>query len=142
MIWSGGRRRPWFAVIAAAVAVSVAAGCTNNPEPAPSPSPTAAPSNGPFAPGADGLGDRYYPKAGNGGYDVGNYELDVTYEPATKELTGVATISASATTNLTSFNLDFTGLKTNSITVNGSPATADQHSDGELVVTPATNIAT
>ncbi len=142
MIGSGGRRRPWFGVIAAAVAVSVAAGCTSSPEPAPSPSPTAAPSNGPFAPGADGLGDRYYPKAGNGGYDVGNYDLDVTYDPATKELTGVATITASAATNLTSFNLDFTGLKTNSVTVNDAPAPADQHSDGELVVTPAANIAT
>jgi aminopeptidase N len=142
MIGSGRRRPAWSVLIAATVVVSVAAGCTSNPEPAPSPTPTVAPSDGPFAPGADGLGDRYYPKAGNGGYDVGNYDLDVTFDPGTKELTGVATITASATTNLTSFNLDFTGLKTNSVTVNGGSATADQHPDGELVVTPAANIAT
>jgi aminopeptidase N len=98
-------------------------------------------SDGPFGPGADGLGDRYYPKAGNGGCDVGNYDLDVTYEPATKMLTGVATITATATGNLTRFNLDFTGLDTKSVTVDGAAATYEQTPEGELVITPAANIA-
>jgi aminopeptidase N len=87
------------------------------------------------------LGDRYFPKAGNGGYDVGNYDLDVTYDPATKELTGVATLTATATANLTRFNLDFTGLTTRSVTIDGTPATFEQGTDGEFVVTPPANIA-
>jgi hypothetical protein len=31
--------------------------------------------SGPFSPGAAGVGDAYYPLAGNGGYDVGSYTL-------------------------------------------------------------------
>ncbi len=139
------RSRPrGAAVIAVATAAAVVlAGCTGEPEPGPSSTPTATPpqSAGPFGPGADGLGDRYYPKAGNGGYDVANYDLDITYDPATKELTGVATITATATANLTRFNLDFTGLKTESVTVDGASATVEQGTDGELMVTPAANIA-
>jgi aminopeptidase N len=81
--------------------------------------------------------DTYYPRAGNGGYDVGDYALDITYDPQTKELTGIATITATATANLSSFNLDFTGLDTESVTVNGGSAQADQlYEEGELVVTP------
>ena len=39
-----------------------------------------------FSAGADGLGDSYYPKDGNGGYDVGHYGLDLRYDPATDRL--------------------------------------------------------
>src|SRR5918911_2672364 len=49
------------------------------------------------SPGAPGLGDPYYPLDGNGGYDVGHYALDLGYAPSTDTLTGVATISATAT---------------------------------------------
>ena len=140
---SGSRRHSFAAAFAASIAVAVMlAGCTNDPGPGPTTAPNTPPqSAGPFAPGADGLGDRYYPKAGNGGYDVGNYDLDVTYDPATKELTGVATITATATANLTRFNLDFTGLTTKSLTIDGASATFEQGTDGELVVTPPANIA-
>ena len=41
-----------------------------------------------FTPGADGIGDPYYPTAGNGGYDVAHYDLDVSYDPATDLLRG------------------------------------------------------
>ena len=34
-----------------------------------------------FTPGADGIGDPYYPQDGNGGYDVGHYDLDLTLRP-------------------------------------------------------------
>ena len=46
-----------------------------------------------FTPGAPGVGDPYFPLDGNGGYDVRHYLLDVTYDPATDLLTGVATIT-------------------------------------------------
>ena len=65
---------------------------------------------GQFQPGAPGLGDPYFPLDGNGGYDVQHYLLDVTYDPATDVLTGVATIRARATQDLSQFNLDFVGL--------------------------------
>ena len=43
------------------------------------------------------MGDAYYPTYGNGGYDVGHYELDLAYDPATDVLEGDATIKAKAT---------------------------------------------
>ena len=89
-----------------------------------------------FTPGAAGVGDPYFPLAGNGGYDVRMYLLDITYDPATDVLTGVATIVATATQNLSSFNLDLDGLTVRSITVNGRPATWTR-SGAELTVRPA-----
>src|SRR3979411_2361829 len=72
-------------------------------------------------PGAAGVGDSYYPLAGNGGYDVAHYDLRLTYEPATDLLSGTTTISATTTQDLSSFNLDF-GLKVKWVRVNNAPA--------------------
>ena len=88
-----------------------------------------------FRPGAAGLGDPYYPLDGNGGYDVKHYLLDVVYNPTTDLLTGVATIRARATQNLSSFNFDFDGLNVQSIEVDGDPAGWERER-GELTVTP------
>jgi hypothetical protein len=89
----------------------------------------------PFTPGAAGIGDPYFPLDGNGGYDVRHYLLDVRYAPATDTLTGVATIRAKATQNLSSFNLDLVGLTVRAISVDGRRATWSR--DGsELTVTP------
>jgi len=88
-----------------------------------------------FRPGAPGLGDPYFPLAGNGGYDVRHYGLDIKYTPATDVLAGVATITAQATQNLSAFNLDFDGLTLRSLTVDGRPA-AWSRAAGELTVTP------
>ncbi|MEY2583640.1 MAG: hypothetical protein QOE09_3489 [Ilumatobacteraceae bacterium] len=88
-----------------------------------------------FMPGAAGAGDPYYPLDGNGGYDVGHYALDITYDPATDVLFGVATITATATQNLSSFNLDLQGLTVRSIKVNGSRATFSREGS-ELTVVP------
>ena len=88
-----------------------------------------------FQPGAAGVGDPYFPLDGNGGYDVKRYLLDVTYDPATDILEGVATIRARATQNLSSFNLDLVGLTVESIKVNGRRA-AWSRDGGELTVSP------
>ena len=97
----------------------------------------ARPSPGPdFTPGAAGVGDPYFPLAGNGGYDVKSYLLDITYNPATDLLAGTATILASATQNLSSFNLDLDGLTVRSVTINNRPATWSR-SGTELTVRPA-----
>ncbi|CAA9556704.1 MAG: putative metallopeptidase [uncultured Thermoleophilia bacterium] len=89
-----------------------------------------------FRPGAAGLGDPYFPGAGNGGYNVHRYDLDLAYDPATDVLDGVATIRARATQDLSSFNLDFEGLEVRSVRVAGRPASWTREGK-ELVVTPA-----
>lgn len=92
-------------------------------------------------PGADGIGDPYYPSAGNPGYDVGHYDLDLSYAPDQDLLAGKAAISATANTKtaLSSFNLDLDGLTVSSITVDGRPATFSR-AGGELTVKPAVTI--
>ena len=72
------------------------------------------------------MGDPYFPFAGNGGYDVKNYDLDLDYTlpppapaPLVGRLDGVATISLVATQNLDRFNLDLRGMDVTAITVNG-----------------------
>jgi hypothetical protein len=93
-----------------------------------------------FEPGAPGIGDPYYPNDGNGGYDVAHYDLDLTYDPATDVLSGTATITASATQNLSSFNLDFVGLNVRDVRVDDRRASFAR-SDGELTITPRRGIA-
>ncbi len=88
-----------------------------------------------FTPGAPGGGDPYFPLDGNGGYDVRHYLLALSYDPATDVLAGSATISARATQNLSSFNLDFEGLTVRSITVDGRSAEWSRDG-GELTVVP------
>ena len=94
-------------------------------------------SGGPtkYLPGAPGAGDPYFPLAGNGGYDVKHYLLDLDYDPATDVLSGTATITAAATQNLSKFNLDLDGLTVRSIKVNGRSAQWSRDG-GELTVTP------
>jgi hypothetical protein len=62
-----------------------------------------------FSPGSAGAGDPFFPLAGNGGYDVANYTLDFDYNPQNNALDAVATVSATATQDLSSFHLDFPG---------------------------------
>jgi aminopeptidase N len=92
---------------------------------------TAAPGGQPtFTAGAAGAGDAYFPFAGNGGYDVRHYDLDLDYEPPAAapaplvgQLSGVASIDLVATQNLDRFNLDLRGLDVKAITINGKRAT-------------------
>jgi aminopeptidase N len=92
-----------------------------------------------FSPGSAGLGDPYFPLAGNGGYDVGHYSLVFSYDPATRLFDGTATVTATATQNLSRFDLDLLGFDINRLTVNGAAATFTR--DGqELVITPATGL--
>ncbi|HEY6779973.1 MAG TPA: M1 family metallopeptidase, partial [Thermoleophilaceae bacterium] len=97
---------------------------------------TAAPASASlFAPGAPGLGDPYFPFAGNGGYDVKHYVLDLEYDPDSDVLDGSALIVARATQALSRFDLDLRGFELSKLTVNGLPARFAR--DGqELVITP------
>ena len=75
-----------------------------------------------FTPGSSGLGDPFFPYGGNGGYDVAHYDLKLAYDPATDVLDGSATITATATQNLSRFDLDLRGFAISRLTVNGAPA--------------------
>lgn len=70
-------------------------------------------------PGASGVSDPYFPKLGNGGYDVTHYDLTLSYDPGTKRLNGTAEITAKATQDLSAFNLDLQGLDVDEVTVGG-----------------------
>ncbi|MFK4227949.1 M1 family metallopeptidase [Streptomyces sp. NPDC019890] len=85
--------------------------------------------------GSSGVGDPYFVLAGNGGYNVGHYDLTLGYDPKTRHLDGRAVITARATQRLTRFDLDLKGLKVTGITVNHAKA-AFRRDGQELVVTP------
>jgi aminopeptidase N len=92
-----------------------------------------------FTAGAQGIGDAYFPTYGNGGYDVRGYDLNLKYDPADGELDGTATITATATQDLSRFDFDFAHLSAAEVTVDGVVARSTQ--DGaELVITPAAGI--
>ncbi|MER6130065.1 M1 family metallopeptidase [Streptomyces sp. NPDC001795] len=87
------------------------------------------------SPGADGIGDSYFPQLGNGGFDARHYALDVAYNPDTARLDGRTTITARATQSLTSFDLDLQKLEVTKIEVNGRRAAFTRSGD-EIRITP------
>ncbi|MFD3837906.1 M1 family metallopeptidase [Streptomyces sp. NPDC058642] len=85
--------------------------------------------------GSSGVGDPYFPLAGNGGYHVGHYDLTLRYDTDSRHLDGKAVLYARATHKLSRFDLDLNGLEVTGLTV--GRGRADFRRDGqELVVTP------
>ena len=125
-------RRPRLALGTAFVALALVLGMSASPVQAAAPADR---GDQRYRPGAPGVGDEYFPLYGNGGYDVKHYLLNVSYDPPTDRLVGVTTITARATQNLSSFNLDFVGLTVRSIRVNGRAARWTR-TDHELTVIP------
>ncbi|MGH3824597.1 MAG: M1 family metallopeptidase [Pseudonocardiaceae bacterium] len=108
----------------------------------PAPTPVPPPLSRVAAPpviGTEGIGDPYFPRAGNGGYDVTAYDINVRYDPPTGRLEGHTTITARTTENLSRFNLDLR-LSASAAMVNGQPAEIEQV-DSELRITPAAPVA-
>jgi aminopeptidase N len=92
-------------------------------------------------PGGSGVHDPYFPRAGNGGYDVGHYDLRLAYDPTRgHRLTGTATITARATKDLSAFDLDLKGLHVDDVTVEGRPARWNRAGQ-ELTVRPHDDLA-
>jgi len=92
-----------------------------------------------FSPGSAGAGDPFFPLAGNGGYDVRHYSLDLDYQPRNNSLDATVTVSAAATQDLSRFDLDFRGFHIERLTVDGAPAEFDRKGQ-ELVITPSAGI--
>jgi aminopeptidase N len=87
-------------------------------------------------PGAPGIGDSYFPQLGNGGFDARHYALDIAYNPDTDRLDGRTTLTARATQNLSSFDLDLQKLTVSRVEVNGRRAHFARDGD-ELRITPS-----
>ena len=92
-----------------------------------------------FAPGAAGAGDPFFPLAGNGGYDVRHYDLVLDYAPATNRMRGDVTVTAAATQDLSSFDLDLRGFTVSAVLVDGHAATFARRGQ-ELIITPGEGI--
>ena len=69
-----------------------------------------------------GIGDSLYPSLGNPGYDVLHYEIELDVAPLTNSILAVTSITAQATEDLETFNLDLSGLDVHSVTVDGTRA--------------------
>jgi aminopeptidase N len=123
----------------AAVTVTACGTSVNRSGPS-TPPPTSQRATTQGGAGADGVGDPYYPQDGNGGYDALDYHVSISYDPATKKLDGDTVVTATATADLTAFNLDLRGYEVASVEVDGKPAKAGRAGDHELVITPATTI--
>ncbi|MEU8815157.1 M1 family metallopeptidase [Actinoplanes sp. NPDC048796] len=122
------------AAMVLAVTLVAASGCSGDDGGKPAPAVSSS-----FSAGSDGAGDPYFPKYGNGGYDVAAYDLKVKFDPKTDQLTGTATITATATQDLSSFNLDLSKLAVSAVTVDGAKATSAA-SGAELTITPSGGI--
>ncbi|MCL4257993.1 MAG: M1 family metallopeptidase [Anaerolineales bacterium] len=98
--------------------------------------PPSVGAGGAAAPGAEGLGDPYYPHLGNGGYDVQHYHIELTVDLALRHLDGAVRIDAIATQALSSFNLELAGMQVDSLSVQGQAADYTRQGN-ELTITPA-----
>jgi len=126
------------------VAALPTAANTPSPTASATPPPTAAntppPTPAQAQTGAAGIGDPYFPGAGNGGYDVQHYDIDLTVDMANRQIMAQTTIQARATQALRSFNLDFAPFDIGGVLVNGQPAQYHYEQD-EFVVTLAEALA-
>ncbi|GGM06302.1 peptidase [Nakamurella endophytica] len=106
--------------------------------------PSATPSTGRAADpdgaaGAAGIGDPYYPLAGNGGYQVDSYDVTLTYDPAANRLSARTAVEGSVTApgRLGRFDLDLQpSMRVSQVQVGDTDA-AFRQDGAELVVTPA-----
>ncbi|HEX5366720.1 MAG TPA: M1 family metallopeptidase [Acidimicrobiales bacterium] len=104
------------------------------------------PGEGSGTPGAPagaltGLGDPYFPDAGNRGYDVAHYDLELRWHPARQRMQGVTRLTATATADLEAFALDAVGLDVATVEVDGARATATPRGRRDLVVVPPAPLA-
>jgi aminopeptidase N len=91
-------------------------------------------------PGAEGIGDPFYPLLGGGGYDVQHYALDITVDMEAQRIEAAAALDVTATQDLSAFNLDLYRLDVTAVTIDGEPAEFT-HQRRELNITLPAPIA-
>ena len=104
--------------------------------------PSSAPAASRAVPvaGSEGIGDRYFPRDGNGGINVLEYEIHDRYRFGARRLSGWTRLTVRATQDLSSFNLDFL-LPVSRVRVNGVAARHTRPVRHELRIAPAAPIA-
>lgn len=90
--------------------------------------------------GRPGVGDPYYPRAGNSGYDVAKYTIAISWDPGAETLTGTTSFSARAAHQLRSFYLDL-ALAPQAVSVDGVPAEFEREGFSDVRVRPARALA-
>ena len=61
-------------------------------------------------PDPEGVGDSFYPKLGNPGYDVLHYDIDLDVEPSANTISALTAITAQATEDLAELNHQHRGV--------------------------------
>ncbi|KOG38452.1 M1 family metallopeptidase [Streptomyces decoyicus] len=89
--------------------------------------------------GSGSAGDPLFPALGNGGYQVRHYGLDLDYDVQKKRLEATVEITAEATKDLRSFQLDLQGLRVSDVRVDGKDA-AFSRKGHKLIVRPAAGL--
>ena len=88
---------------------------------------TATPSGPAFTPGAQSVGDSWFPSYGNGGYDALHYDIRMSFQPRNFTIDGRTEMLARATKDLSRFSVDLDGLTVSSVRVDGRRATYVRH---------------
>ena len=91
------------------------------------------------SPGSSGSGDSVIPQRGNGGYDVARYDIDLLYRPQRKRIAATTTVTATATQDLSSFNLELEGLEVRAVgaRIPASPPPVARWPFGQVAVADA-----
>jgi aminopeptidase N len=69
-----------------------------------------------------GPADPFFPRSGNPGYDVSDYDVHLSYLPGSGKLHATTSIEATAGQRLRRFSLDLDGLDVTAVSVDGEPA--------------------
>ncbi|MBK5221003.1 MAG: M1 family metallopeptidase [Thermoleophilia bacterium] len=81
----------------------------------------------------------FFPRAGNVGYDVANYKVDLTFRAGSGKVRALAMIGATATQRLSRFSLDLFGMRVTEVSVDGEPARFNRGRD-KLKIEPRTPV--
>ncbi len=102
--------------------------------------PTTVTTTLPVAGSAVGIGDSYFPLLGNPGFDVEHYAISLSVDKTLGVITTATTsLEATATANLTTFNLDFVGMTIDEVAVDGATAVFARVGH-DVIVDPASEI--
>jgi aminopeptidase N len=86
------------------------------------------------------VGEPFFPRAGNEGYDALHYEVQLAYKPKSGRIKATTRVEALATRQLKGLSFDFFGPRVDAVTIDGEPA-GFRRRPGKLIVSPSVAIA-